>query len=350
MQFAEITRLTSLPEHCLGAAFSPDGQRIAFSCSIDHRSDIYLVDRDGANLTRITSAGRGEGESAYYDPHFSPDGAYIVCGRADAYYEEINDLQLIDLQSGAGRLLTNTGCDGSHSFSPDGRHLLFLSTRKTLEDRCACLEIFRMTWDGQERTQLTHTEYARTEGTRPPRNLHPRYSPDGDYIAFSSTAHDPRENRPEIYRMRADGSEKMRLTYTPGAYNPPLWFPDSRHIAFTSSAMSADIRKQQDNICVADIYGLEPHCLEEKSAINRLHSFRSDGRFLAFYSNRYAVTESIKNNWEIFLRDMMTGEVHRMTDNAVSDREPLFSPDGTALLFQSLYEGKATLYYAEIQY
>jgi Tol biopolymer transport system component len=350
MQFGEITRLTSLPGHCLGAAFSPDGQRIAFSCSIDHRSDIYLVDRDGANLTRITNAGRGEGESAYYDPHFSPDGAHIVCGRADAYYEEINDLHLIDLQSGAGRPLTNTRCDFSHSFSPDGRHLLFLSTRKTLEDRCTCLEIFRMTWDGQERTQLTHTEYARTEGTRPPRNLHPRYSPDGDFIAFSSTAHDPRENRHEIYRMWADGSERMRLTYTQGNNGPPLWFPDSKHIAFTSSAMRSDIRKQQDNLYVVDVNGLEQHCLEENPAINHMHSFRPDGRFLAFDSNRCEVTERIRDNWEIFLRDMTTGEVHRMTDNAVSDREPLFSPDGTAILFQSQYEGKATLYYAEIQY
>jgi Tol biopolymer transport system component len=237
-------------------------------------------------------------------------------------------------------------------FSPDGQHLLCTSQRNTSEEQCTVPEIFRMTWDGQEQTRLTYTEFEQTgEMAWEPRNLHPRYSPDGRYIAFASSVHGARgENRFEIYRMQPDGSEQTRLTYTQGSASYPLWHPDSKYIAFTCWLTDAYTRKNSVDIYLVDREGSELRRLEESSSINWLNSFSPDGRFLAFDSNRYAVTESISNNWEIFLRDMTTGEVHRMTDNAVSDREPLFSPDGTALLFQSQDEGKATLYYAEIQY
>ena len=52
-------------------------------------------------------------------------------------------------------------------------------------------------------------------------DLAPAWSPDGDWIVFRSE----RDGSPEIYVMRADGSEQTRLT-TDGAGNSnPRWLP-----------------------------------------------------------------------------------------------------------------------------
>jgi Tol biopolymer transport system component len=351
MHFAKTTRLTSLQGKCLGATFSPDGERIAFSRELDGRSDIYLIHRDGSNLTRLTNGGRGQGEGAYFDPHFSPDGAHLVCVRGDAFYEEYSDLYLIDLQSGEGRQLTDSKTDSSPSFSPDGQHIICVSERPTLREQSSGVDIYRITIDGREQVRLTHTEFEKKRDMAwPPRNLHPCYSPDGNFIAFASSAHGPRgENRFEIYRMRPDGSESTRLTFTQGSSSYPLWHPDSRQIAFTSWSKAADPKKNKSDIYLVDADGSELRCLEESQTINWLGGFSPDGRFLAFDSNRSRAADNVQASWEICLMDLATGQVHQMTDNTVLDRNPIFSPDGTALLFNSERDGANELYCAKIQ-
>ena len=361
MHFAETTRLTSLQGNCLGATFSPDGKRIAFSCVLNHRADIYLMDRDGTNLTRLTDSGEAQGNGSYYVQHFSPDGAHLVgvWVRTDASHKDYINVYLIDLQSGEGHLLTDTGNDSSPSFSPDGRHIVCVSGGQTVhvsarhnrQTKGAVPEIFRMTWDGQERTRLTHTE-SEPSGARAtaPRNLHPCYSPDGSFIAFASSAYDAsEEDHFEIYQMRPDGSEQTRLTFMQGSSSYPLWHPNSKQIAFTCWSTAADTRKNKADLYLVNADGSERRCLDESPTVNWLGDFSPDGRFLAFDSVRNGTSRDVPNNWDIFLLEPATGQIHQMTDNAVLDRKPKFSPDGTAILFESERDGSNELYYARIQ-
>lgn len=53
--------------------FSPDGKQIVFSSWVDNRFDIYKIDSNGQNLTRLTK-NFGSNE----EPWFSPDGQFIV--------------------------------------------------------------------------------------------------------------------------------------------------------------------------------------------------------------------------------------------------------------------------------
>jgi Tol biopolymer transport system component len=209
-----------------------------------------------------------------------------------------------------------------------------------------------MTWEGREQTRLTHTEFVQTgELAWPPRNLHPRYSPDGNFIAYASSVHGARgENRFEIYRMQSDGSEQTRLSHTQGSSSYPLWHPNSRQIAFTSWVTEAYTRKKSTPLYLIDVEGSEQRCLEESSSINWMHSFSPEGRFLAFDSTRHEASPKVPDNWDLFLLEMETGQVHTMTDNTVLDKKPIFSPDGKGILFESRRDGFDELYYATIQF
>ena len=59
----------------------------------------------------------------------------------------------------------------------------------------------------------------------------PSWSPDGRHIAFVSN----REGNYEIYVMGSDGSNPRRLTDHPAEDRSPSWSPDGRHIAFDSN-------------------------------------------------------------------------------------------------------------------
>jgi Tol biopolymer transport system component len=60
--------------HDLLAAYSPDGQRIAFASDRSGTLEIWLCNQDGSNPSQLTSFGRGMAAI----PHWSPDGGRIV--------------------------------------------------------------------------------------------------------------------------------------------------------------------------------------------------------------------------------------------------------------------------------
>ena len=59
----------------------------------------------------------------------------------------------------------------------------------------------------------------------------PTWSPDGRHIAFVSN----RDGNPEIYVMGSDGSNPRRLTHHTANDWSLVWSPDGRHIAFHSN-------------------------------------------------------------------------------------------------------------------
>ena len=62
----------------------------------------------------------------------------------------------------------------------------------------------------------------------------PSFSPDGRHLAFVSE----RDGNAEIYVMDSDGSNPRRLTDHSAADFSPSFSPDGRHIVFMSTAMA----------------------------------------------------------------------------------------------------------------
>jgi len=129
----------------INAQYSPDGRRIAFaSRRSGARNEIWLVDADGANPTRLT---RGPGRFAG-SPRWSPDGRTIAFdSRSQAGEWEVWTIGV----DGLGvHQVTHNASAHSPSFSRDGRWIYFC-TRRTGRD-----EVWRVAASGGPEEQVTH--------------------------------------------------------------------------------------------------------------------------------------------------------------------------------------------------
>lgn len=129
----------------LSPSWSPNGQEIAFTSDRSGRPQVYIMNADGSNIRRLTFKG-----SYNAAPAWSPKGDWI------AYVCQIRKLgfklcrispdgqQQFQITSGMSRTM-----DDSPSWSPDGQHLAFSSTRKGRSD------IYMINLDGTGEEPLT---------------------------------------------------------------------------------------------------------------------------------------------------------------------------------------------------
>ncbi len=118
-----VRRLTNSGGIDTNPAWSPSGQEIAFTSSRAGSPQIYVMDREGTNVRRVTFQGDyNDGAS------WSPDGTRLAFAtRAERNRFDIAVLDLVTLQS--VRLTSGGGSNEAPSFSPDGRRIAFQSTR-----------------------------------------------------------------------------------------------------------------------------------------------------------------------------------------------------------------------------
>jgi len=216
--------LTRNPAPDGGAAWSPDGRRIAFVSDRDgaNNSEIYVMDADGSRQTRLTTAARGDTH-----PTWSPDGRRIAfVSDRDDFNSEVYVMKANG--SGQVNLTRSPASDEEPTWSPDGRRIAFSSDRADQEAIPG--DIYTMDTDGSNEKRLT----IGNSGSAP------AWAPDGKRIAFAATS---ASGSSEIYVMARDGSGRKNLTRTTttttgGEEGEPAWSPDSQKIAFTDIASS----------------------------------------------------------------------------------------------------------------
>jgi TolB protein len=140
-------QLTSGPNGETSPDWSPDGKRVVFSSHRDNeRLEIFTMDPDGTNVTRLTNT-QGIYER---DPAWSPDGRHIVFISDRDSRSDIYDVYVMDVDgSNVRRVTTHPADDSNPAWSPDGSRLFFESNRD------GNYELYSVNVDGSGVTRLT---------------------------------------------------------------------------------------------------------------------------------------------------------------------------------------------------
>jgi Tol biopolymer transport system component len=239
-------RLTDQPGHDSFPAWSPDGQKIAFTSrrNVDGKAntDTYVMEADGSTVQRLTRSPAYEWYSAW-----SPDGGQLAFMSFPARREGASpqDIYVMNADGSGRRRLTHIGSAMHPTWSPDGRKIAFASN----------YGISTIKVDGTGLRRLTRSLRG------PGWESDPAWSPDGRQIAFTSAG----SNTPTgIYVMKADGTGRRRLTTSSRGWDSePGWSPDGRKIAFVCSF------NQISDICVVGVDGRGRRRLTEDAAENR---------------------------------------------------------------------------------
>jgi TolB protein len=205
MYSMDLNRLVTFPRlggTNLSPAWSPDGTKLAFSSSRGGDPEIYVSDESGANLKRLTS---------YKGPDVSPvwnrkTGAQIawVSGRTG-----LPQIYTMESDGTNVQRLTDEGYAVSPAWSPNGQFLLFSWIRHYGPGAPGGDDIYIMDVTSKRFVQLTH------DGGR---NDFPTWSPDGRHVVFQSS----RSGKEEIWTMLADGTNQKQLTFD-GSNTQPNW-------------------------------------------------------------------------------------------------------------------------------
>jgi hypothetical protein len=179
-------------------------------------------------------------------------------------------------------------------------------------------ELYLMRTDGTNIVRLTYNEWWDTG---------PVWSPDGKQIAFCSK----RDNNWDIYVITLETLTETRLTSHPAVDTTPHWSPDGTEIAFCSN--------QDGNY---ELYTMQPDGtgktrLTTTSADEQSPSWSPDSRKLVFVSN-------MASNWDICTIDRDGKNFFKLTSHEAADVMPRWSPDGKQVIFVSNREGNNEIY------
>jgi Tol biopolymer transport system component len=307
-------------------------------------------------VQRLTYEGRRAGEG-----YFSPDGTKLVFQSEREEGNPFYQIYLLDLKTGdTKRISPGKGKTTCAFIRPGAGDILFGSTHLDPEterlqkeelDFRASGKQRRYSWDYDPAMDIWVADGSTGELTRVTEeygyDAEASYSPDGEWIVYSSMR-DAYERElseeeakilavnpsyfGELYIMRADGSEKRRLTNAPGYDGGPFFSTDGERIVW---------RRFDKEGLTADVYTIKADGTGEKritdfGSLSWAPYMHPSGEYVLFASNKLGFS-----NFEIFMVDTEgTREPVRVTYTEGFDGLPVPSPDGKTLVWTSSRHGE----------
>ena len=240
------------------------------------------------------------------DPQISPDGRSVVCvvSRANVKDDRWDpELTLIDVGNGAQRALTfeRRGI-ASPRWSPDGERIAFLAN--ATNEREAKRQIWVVSMRGGDPRRLTDAKQGVQQFA---------WSPDGSQIAFVS-ADEPVANEDKNNRSFeiSDDDFLIREAVTPSH----VW------VISSNGGTARRITSGAWSLPIAHPPGPAPSPL----------SWSPDGKTIAITKrdNPHAKTPNISR---VVLVDVATGATRRLTSHDLDETQPVFSPDSSLIAY-----------------
>ena len=210
--------------------------------------DIFMADLDGKIVKQLSNFPGYDAEATV-----SPDGKKIVFTSTRS-----GDLELWTMNTDGSELkqITNTpGYDGGANFSPDSKKIVWRASRPTVGEEQkiyfdllkkglvepADLEVFVSNADGSEQKQITHIGKA---------NWAPNWHPSGEKIIFASNHAGEKGRNFNLFLVNIDGSGLEKITYDSVFDAFPMFSFDGKKVAFSSNRFNNGTH--DTNVFIAD--------------------------------------------------------------------------------------------------
>lgn len=292
-------------------AISPDGREIA----LVRDGQIVLMPAEGGWPVPLTTTAGGKSGL-----NWSPDGDRLA-------YASRGHIWVVAASGGEPRQLTHAppgpgdprrAADRSPRWSPAGKWILFATGRDGNQD------LMVVSADGMTSSYLTRTEADEVSAA---------WSPDGTRVSYTERA--PEYFSGKLKVLEFDGAagtargEPVELHHAPtdpgGGWAIPeaAWAPDGKTLVVALQ------HSGWDKLYSIPVGGGEPQPLTVGDAEDGSPAFSSDGRFLAFVSNRHNLEER-----HIWILPLDGDSPRRLTPGGpVVEGAPRWSPDGSRIYF-----------------
>ena len=195
------------PRPYTSVRLSPDGRRLVTTVSDQANVDLVIYDLARDSPTRFTFD-----PAADRSPVWTPNGERVVFAS-----EREGMLNLFSKAAdGTGeveRLTTSSNVQAPDSFSPDGRTLVFVENRDTLD-------VGSLSMDGDQTVEwLLETEFT---------EAYPAVSPDGKWMAYMSLE----SGQPDVFVRPFPNVDDGRWQVSTNGGGAPVWGPDGQEIFY----------------------------------------------------------------------------------------------------------------------
>ena len=255
------------------ASWSFGGDRIVFSRSSAKGSSLMLMPATGGQPREVFF----EEGVEILQPAWAPDDVSLVYSNGWGHGE----LGLLDLETSRRRQLITGGDALDPVVSRDGRIMYTRGKHQT--------DLYIQRLDGSEVRRLTSHTHS---------NFGPRFSPDGNAIAYMSD----RTGDSEIWLLDLTTGKERRLTDRPGVDASPDWSRDGKEVAYVVQ------REGNTELWLADVAGSSARKLTDH-AVGSIR-FSPDGTGIGFLANG-------STGSALFVADRVTGETRELLAGVV---------------------------------
>jgi len=262
--------------------FSPNGKTLIFNGKMetDKTHMVYTVNIDGSDLKRINDKG------ADACSYFYPDGKSLLWTSTrdnldmmegnysdPQNYPQGAEIYSSDLDGGnVKRLTNNKNYDAECTFAPDGHKIVF---GRQID---GMMDLWTMNPDGSDQKQITFTPDWQEGGSF--------FMPDNKTIitrAWKKSEQTLKSKSMQLFTLNEDGSNIKQITTEEGTHWAPCPCPDGENVLYVKL-----LPPRNFEIYLLNLKTLEEKQLTNSPAFDGFPSITADGKTVAFSSSRGA--------------------------------------------------------------